>query len=252
MSVHAYAGRQDPIREARIDLAAAFRLAARLGFDDTIWNHFTLTVPGRTDRFLSKPHGLLMSEIRASDIIVIDEEGNTVDGKGKSDRAAVCIHVGLHQAHPRARCVLHTHQKFGTWLGNIEGGRLLPINQNAIRFYNRVSYDEGYNGLGTSHEEGARIASTLGETNNILVMANHGLIVVGPTVGHAFYDLYYFEVSCEEQYMVACSGQTPRLIPQDICQMTYEQYQTDEKDAGIDYFAAMKRMLAREEPDFME
>lgn len=250
MTVHAYAQRQDPVREARIDLAAAFRLAARLGFDDTIWNHFTLAVPGTTDHYLAKPHGLLMKEIRASDLIIMDGEGNTVEGTGKSDRSAICIHAGVHRMHPRAACVLHTHQKFATWLGNIEGGRLLPINQNGLRFYNRVSYDDAYNGLGTSHEEGRRMAGCLGD-NNILVLANHGVIVVGPTVGHAFYDLYYFEVSCEEQYMVACSGAAPRLIKQDIAQLTYDQTVEAEANAGVDYFAAMKRMLAREEPDFM-
>jgi ribulose-5-phosphate 4-epimerase/fuculose-1-phosphate aldolase len=251
MSIHALAERQDPVREARIDLAAAFRLAARLNFDDTIWNHFSLTVPGTSDRFLVKPHGLLMKEIRASDLIVVDTAGDTVEGRGVCERSGACIHIGVHMRHPRAACVLHSHMRHATWLSMVEGGRLLPINQNGLRFHNRVSYDDHYNGLAIETEEGRRIADCLGG-NNILVLANHGVIAVGPTVAEAFYHLYYFEVSCEEQYMLACSGAKPNLIRQDIAQKTLEQYVEGESGAPFEYFEAMKRMLTREEPDFRE
>jgi ribulose-5-phosphate 4-epimerase/fuculose-1-phosphate aldolase len=249
MVVHAYARKDDATRAARIDLAAAFRLAARLGFDDTIWNHFSLAVPGTTDRYLFKPHGLLFKEIRASDLIVLDAEGNTVEGRGTTDRSAACIHIAVHTAHPRAACVLHSHMRHATWLGMVEGGRLLPIHQNGLRFYNRVSYDDAYGGLALDADEGRRIAAALGD-NNLLVLANHGVIAVGATVADAFYDLYYFEVSCEEQYMLACSGARPRLIPHEVAQRTLEQYLEGEPNAPHEYFAAMKRMLEREEPDF--
>jgi ribulose-5-phosphate 4-epimerase/fuculose-1-phosphate aldolase len=249
MAVHAYAQRENPVQQARIDLAAAFRLAARLGFDDTIWNHFSLTMPGTADRFLVKPHGLLMKEIRASDLIVIDPDGNTVEGRGQCERSGACIHVGVHLRHPRAACVLHSHMRYASWLGMVAGGRLLPIHQNGLRFYNRVSYDDRYNGLAIVEEEGRRIADALGE-NNILLLANHGIIVVGSTVAEAFYDLYYFEVSCEEQYMLACSGVKPNLIPHAMAEATYRQYIDGESGAPFEYFAAMRRMLEREEPEF--
>lgn len=249
MTVHVYAPKSDPLREARIDLAAAFRLAARLGFDDTIWNHFSVTLPGTTDRFLVKPHGLLMKEVRASDLIVVDVEGSTVEGRGVCERSGACIHIGVHRAHPRAACVLHSHMKHASWLGMCDGGRLLPIHQNGLRYYNRISYDDRYNGLAIVEEEGKRIAGALGD-NNILLLANHGVIVIGRTVSEAFYDLYYFEVSCEEQYMLACSGAKPRLIDPEMARLTYEQYIEGEADAHIEYFVAMKRMLAREEPEF--
>src|SRR5262245_26403110 len=106
MAVHAYAHRDDPVQQVRIDLAAAFRLAARLGFDDTIWNHFSLIVPRTTDRFLVKPHGLLMKEIRASDLIVVDTAGATVEGRGVCEKSGACIHIGVHMRHPRAACVM--------------------------------------------------------------------------------------------------------------------------------------------------
>jgi ribulose-5-phosphate 4-epimerase/fuculose-1-phosphate aldolase len=251
MSIHALAERQNPVQEARVDLAAAFRLAARLNFDDTIWNHFSLTVPGTTDRFLVKPHGLLMKEIRASDLIIVDTDGNTVEGRGACERSGACIHIGVHMRHPRAACVLHSHMRHATWLSMVEGGRLLPINQNGLRFYNRVSYDDHYNGLAIVTDEGKRIADCLGD-NNILVLANHGVIAVGTSVAEAFYDLYYFEVSCEEQYMLACSGAKPNLIRQDIAQLTLDQYVEGEAGAPFEYFDAMKRMLTREEPEFRE
>jgi ribulose-5-phosphate 4-epimerase/fuculose-1-phosphate aldolase len=251
MTVHAFGQREETVRQARLDLAAAFRLAARLGFDDTIWNHFSLTVPGTKDRFLVKPHGLLMKEIKASDLIIIDADGRTVEGRGTCERSGACIHTGIHLRHPRAACVMHSHMRHATWLSMVAGGRLMPIHQNGLRFYSRVSYDDRYGGLAIVEEEGRRIAEALAD-NNILVLANHGVIVVGKTVAEAFYDLYYFEVSCEEQYMLACSGAKPNLVPQDVAQQTYDQYVEGEAGAPFEYFAAMRRMLEREEPEFAQ
>ena len=251
MTVHALTDVQDPVREARIDLAAIYRLAARLGFDDTIWNHFTMRMPGRSDQFLVKPHGLLFSEITASNLIIVDTDGNTVEGHGVAERSGVCIHAAVHTAVPRANCVLHSHMRHATWLGMIENGRLLPVHQNGLRFYGRVSYDDHYNGLAIEREEGARIAGFL-VGNDLLILANHGVIAVGPSVAEAFYDLYYFEVSCEEQYMIACSGQRPRLIPHEIAEKTAKQYREGESGAPFEYLTAMKRLLAREEPDYLD
>ena len=247
MRMHAVAETRDLVREAREDLAVAYRLAARFRLDDTIWNHFTLRLPGRAQNFLVKPHGLLFTEVTPGNLIVVDTEGRTVEGRGIAERTAVCIHAEIHRTIERAACVLHVHPPYSTWLAMIDGGRLLPVNQDSLRFYNRVSYDDRYNGIALDHAEGRRIADHF-DRNNVLLLANHGVIVVGPTVAEAFYNLYYFELSCEQQYRIACSGRAPRLVAPDIAESTAREFDAD-KDGPVAFLAAMKRLLAAEAAD---
>ena len=248
----------DPVRQARVDLAAFHRLAARFGLDDGIWNHFSLTVPGRPDLFLLKAHGLLCGDVTASNLIAVDGQGNTVEGQGNTvegqgvaERTGVCIHAPIHRAKPGAACVLHTHMRYATWLSMVEGGRLMPISQKSLRFYGRIAYDDHYSGLAVEMDEGRRMTEALGE-HNILILANHGVIVTGPTVAEAFYDLYYLELCCKEQFTLVSSGAEPRLIPQDVVALTQSQFAGAE-DGGADlYFDALKRRLDDEEPDYRD
>ncbi len=249
MAMSAVSSAEDPVREARIDLAAAHRLAARLGFDDGIWNHFSLTVPGRPEHFLVKPHGLLCAEVTASNLIAADCDGNTVDGRGVAERSGVCIHSRVHLAKTEAACVLHTHMRYATWLSMVENGRLLPINQNGMRYYGRISYDDDYGGLAVELDEGERIARALGD-NNILILANHGVVVTGRTVAEAFYDLYYLEVCCKEQFTLVSSGAAPRLIDPEVIERTQAQITAAEGGGPTLYFEALKRQLDAEEPDY--
>jgi ribulose-5-phosphate 4-epimerase/fuculose-1-phosphate aldolase len=251
MALTAVPETQDPLRQARIDLAVAYRLVHRFGFDDTIWNHLSLSVPDRPDLFLVKPHGLLYHEITASNLLAVDAEGNTVEGTGRAERSGVCIHSRVHRLKANAACVLHTHMRYATWLSMVEKGRLWPINQNSLRFVGRISYDEDYSGLASDFAEGERIAATLGD-NNIAILANHGVIVTGASVAEAIYDLYYLEVSCAEQYRLACSGQPPRFIPDDVIAKAQEQYPDLEAGAAFEFFEAMKRELDRDEPDYRD
>lgn len=251
MALSEVAKTQDPVRQARVDLAAAYRLVHRFGFDDTIWNHLSLAVPGRPELFLVKPHGLLYPEITASNLLVVDGEGNTIEGRGTAERSGVCIHSRVHRLKADAVCVLHTHMRYATWLSMVENGRLWPISQNGLRFYDRISYDEDYAGLATDFEEGERLAGALGD-NNIAILANHGVLVTGASVAEALYDLYYLEVSCEEQYRLASSGLPPRLIPDDVIAKTRDQFVDLEGGAAFEFFAALKRRLDREEPDYTE
>ena len=241
----------DPVRQARIDLAAFHRLAARFGLDDGIWNHFSLIVPGRSDLFLVKAHGLLCDEVTASNLIAVDSQGNTALGQGVAESSGVCIHAPIHRTKPGAACVLHTHMRYATWLSMVEGGRLMPINQNSMRYYGRIAYDDHYSGLAVDLDEGLRMTEAMGDSN-ILILANHGVIVTGPTVAEAFYDLYYLEVCCKEQFTLVSSGAEPRLIPQDVVALTQSQF-ADAEDSGAElYFEALKRRLDHEEPDYRD
>ena len=239
------------LREARVDLAAMHRIAYRLGFDDGIWNHFTLMVPGAGERFLVKAHGLLMSQITATNLIVVDAQGNVVEGKGEVERSAFSIHAPIHKLHPRAQCVLHAHPPYGTWLADLDGECLQMVNQDSLRFYGRVAYEDEYEGGEIELSGGAGMARALGD-KSILVSRNHGVTAVGATVAEAFYDLYYFERACRRQHLVASSGGTPRVLSDGVAARSCEHLNEDFAASATLHFDALKCVLDAEEPKYAD
>lgn len=173
------------IAEAREDLAAAYRLADRYGLSEGICNHLTLAVPGRDDRFLLIPYGMHWSEVTASSLLVVDRDGDKVEGEGFIEPTAFYIHGAIHKARSEARCVMHTHMPHALALCMIEDGRLEFADQNACRFYGRVAYDDDFNGVVLDWDEANRIAAALGG-KDVLFMAHHGVTVVGETVARAW------------------------------------------------------------------
>ena len=235
----------DKIVQARIDLAAALRWAARLGLNEGICNHFSLVVPGTADHFLINPQGLHWSEITPADLVMTDSEGNIIEGKHQVEATAFFIHGRLHLGKLNAACVLHTHMPYTTALSLIDGGRLEWANQNALRFYGRVAYDECYNGLVLDPEEGDRIAAQA-QNADLLFLANHGVIVCGDSVARAFNDLYYLERACMVQVLAQSTGKPLRLVDDSIAALTGRQI-AEEKQYLL-HFEALKRMLDRDEP----
>ena len=235
------------VAQARIDLAAAFRWAARLGFHEGIDNHFSFALTPLGDRFLVNPWGLHFSEIRASDLLVVNADGSVEGGAPPPEATAFFIHSRLHLAVPQARCVLHTHMPYATALSSLESGRLLPINQNALRFYDQIAYDDEYGGLALDNGEGDRIARSLGN-HSIMFMANHGVTVVGRTVAEAWHRLYFLERACQNQVIAMSTGQKLRLVPEERARSTAQQIAAD--DGSEPHFTALKRILDREEPDY--
>jgi ribulose-5-phosphate 4-epimerase/fuculose-1-phosphate aldolase len=235
--------------QSRVDLAAAFRLAARFGWHESIANHFSLAVGDDGGRFLLNPWGLHFSEIRASDLLVVDAKGKVVEGEGEVDQTAACIHGPIHARLPHARCVLHTHMPYATALSSLEGMRLEPIHQNATRFYDLVAYDDEFGGLALEVEEGERICAALGN-KSALFMANHGVTVVGGSVAEAFDDLYYLEMACRNQVLALSTGRKLKSMPEAVARRTAEQWRETWEPAA--HFAALKRILDKEEPDYAE
>lgn len=233
----------------RTDLAAAFRWAARFGWHESIANHFSLAVAEDGGRFLLNPWGLHFSEIRAADLLVVDTAGQVVEGKGEVDQTAACIHGPIHARLPHARCVLHTHMPYATALTSVAGARVEPIHQNSARFYDQIAYDDDFGGLALELDEGERICAALGN-KNVLFMANHGVTVVGQSVAEAFDDLYYLEMACRNQVLALSTGRALKPMPETMARRTAEQWrQTWEPET---HFAALKRILDREEPDYAE
>ncbi len=234
-------------RQQRVDLAAAFRCAARLGMHEAIANHFSLAVTDDGGQFLLNPWGRHFSEMRASDLLVVDGDGEIVEGEGEVDRTAACIHGPMHARLPHARCILHMHMPYATALSCVEGGRLEYVHQNSARFFDQVAYDEDFDGLALDMSEGERLCNALGN-KIVLFMGNHGVTVFGHTVAEAFDNLYYLERACENQVLAMSTGLPLRLIPDEIARKTAEQWQQCWEPAT--HFAALKRILDREEPDY--
>lgn len=237
--------------KARVDLAAVHRLAHRFGWDDNVFNHLTHTVPGRTDRFLVKAHGLLMSEVTASNLIVVDQDGSTVQGEGTVERSALHIHAAIHMAIPQAACILHVHPPYSTWLTCMQDNRLKMTNQNSMRFYKRIAYDDVYGGVAKARDEGERMARALGN-HSVMMHANHGVTTAGPTVAEAFYDLYYLEQVCKEYFLVVSSGGAPRVIDDKVAAEVAQDLDDEYQEGSTLTLAAWKRVLDREEPDYKD
>ncbi len=236
-------------RQARVDLAAVHRLAHRFGWNDNIYNHLTCALPGRSDQFLVKAHGYLMSEITASNLIAVDSDGNTLSGEGEVETTALHIHAAIHLRVPHATCVLHLHPPWSTWLTCLERNRLEMVNQACLRYYERIAYDDEYAGLATAREEGERMARVIGN-RRVVMHANHGITTVAPTVAEAFTDLFFLERCCEDYYRVVSSGAAPRLVADDVAERTAEEMEGMSDEEAELTFAAWKRVLDREEPGY--
>jgi ribulose-5-phosphate 4-epimerase/fuculose-1-phosphate aldolase len=236
-------------RLARIELAAAYRLAARFGLNEGISNHFTARVD---ECFLVLPHGLHFSEVTASRLLLVDRDAKVLEGEGEVEASAVFIHSRVLQARPDAHCVLHTHQPYATALAVIENGRLLPVSQNALRFHDRVAYDGVYQGAADHAVEGERLARALGE-KDVLFHAHHGVIVVGPSVAKAFDDLYFLERAAMVQILAESTGRPLAFIGDEVARgYVRESRPNNLAKQAIDHFAALLRMLDREEPEYRD
>ena len=230
----------------RIDLAAALRWAARLGLNEGVCNHFSLELA--PDRYLINPQGLHWGEVSAGDILLIDAGGNIIDGRHSLEPTAFFIHSHIHQANPHAKCVMHTHMPFATALTLITDGRVEWCNQNALRFYQRIAYDDRYNGVALDAAEGRRIAAQL-KGHDVMFMASHGVTVVGSSVAWTFDDLYYLERACMHQVLAvqAAAGRPLRTIAPDLCARVAAQIAGERQQSEL-FFASVQRLLDRDEP----
>lgn len=255
MSVHALSSSTsaDPVVQAKIDLAAAHRLAAIHGLEEGIDNHFTVTVPGHDDRYLILPFGLHWSEARASDMIVFDEAGRTLEGEGVVELSAQCIHAPIHRI-TGARVVLHTHQPWALALNMLESNRLVPASQTAAFFHGHIAYDDTYTGTADTLEEGERLAHLMGD-KQVMFMKNHGVLVVGESVGQAYHRLYFLERVCKAQVLAMSTGERLAVLSDDVIAQVQAPPEQDRHGRGERirlFFEAMKRIVDRELPGYAD
>ena len=252
VSADAAWSRGDPRRQARIDLAACHRLAARFGLNEGIDNHLTMLVPGYSDRFYLAPFGLLWSEVKASDLMELDFTGKVVAGRGLVEDTALHIHLPVHRLVPEARCVLHTHMPYATALGMLEDTHLEMAGQSAIGFYGALAYYE-YNGLALDSSEGERMAQALG-SKSVLMLRNHGVLVIGSSAAQAFERLYFLERACQAQILALSTGRSLRIVPRSVVEATAAQFKACVEVGGVArtelHFDALKRLLDRSDADY--
>ncbi len=237
---------QEETIRARIDLAAAFRMAERLDLHEGVCNHFSMMLPER--KFLINPKGLHFSRITASTIILMDEQGNTLEGKGRPPKTGHSIHTRVHIRHPNAKVVLHLHAPYTTAICAIDGGRLEMCHQNSARFYNEIAYDDDFGGIAVDINEGDRMAEVMGD-KRILFLANHGVVVVGDTVAQAFDDFYYLERAAQVQILAMQTGRPLKVMSEELARMTHDQFMGFTANAEL-HFDALKAMLDEEEPSY--
>jgi len=226
--------------DARVDLACALRAADDHGLGEGVCNHFSLALGDGT--FLINPQGLHWREITPADLVIIDAQGRKLAGRHDVEPTAFFIHGWIHRVAPQARCVLHTHMPYATALTMLDGGRLLMAHQNALRFFDAVAYDDQYNGLALDDAEGERIARKLAATPDmrVLFLANHGVIVIGPTVAWAFDDLYYLERACMHQVLAMSTGLPLKRIAANVAARTASQIVGERQQSDL-HLAALRR-----------
>jgi len=237
-------------RDERVDLAAAFRWFARLDMHESVANHLSLAVSADGSKFLINPRGRHFARICAGDLLLIDaNDSSTLHRADAPDPTAWYLHARLHARLPAARCVMHLHSKYATALACLKDPTLHPIDMNTMRFFGRVALDRQFSGMALSDAEGDRVARLLVGGASVLLMANHGVLVVGRSVAHAFDELYYFERAAETLLTCYAAGKELNIVSDEIAALTERQWR-DYGQLAIDHFENIKAILDLEEPAY--
>ncbi|UZP73829.1 hypothetical protein E0F26_03310 [Candidatus Paraluminiphilus aquimaris] len=236
--------------QARVDLAAALRWAAKLNLHEGVANHFSLAINDSGSRFLMNPNQRHFSRIKASELIEIDvNDPEVLTGPDAPDITAWGLHGSIHRHCRHARCVMHVHSNYATVLAALADSRLPPIDQNAAMFYNRYVIDEAYGGLALE-DEGERCARLLHDPKKrVMIMGKHGLLVVGASVADTFNRLYYFERAAGTYIQALQTGRELRVLSDEVAEKTAQQLEAyPEQDER--HFAELKAILDDEGSDY--
>jgi ribulose-5-phosphate 4-epimerase/fuculose-1-phosphate aldolase len=237
-------------RAERIDLAAAFRWFARLNMHESVANHLSVAVSEDGSQFLINPRGRHFARVSAGDLLLLDANGsNTLMRENAPDPTAWYLHARLHARLPGARCVMHLHPKYATALACLADPTLYPIDMNTMRFFGSVALDSGFSGMALSDDEGDRVADLMGEGKTVLLLANHGVLVIGSSVAAAFDEMYYFERAAETLLTCYATGKPLRIVPDGIAALTAQQWR-DYGQLAIDHLKNVKAILDVEEPSY--
>lgn len=237
----------------RCDLAALYRLVAHFRMTDFIYTHLSVRVPGPEHHFLINRYGVLFHEMRASDLVKIDLDGNVVDQGGdlqtrKVNAAGFTIHSAIHMARPDLLCVMHTHTAAGIAVSAQKRG-LLPLSQQSMKFYNRIGYHD-YEGVALDLGERDRLVADLG-SHKAMILRNHGLLVGGVSIQDAFLTMYTLERACQAQLAAMSCGEELIFPPHAVCEHAGEQLNREgnEEHQAMAWQSAL-RLIENDKPDY--
>ena len=244
MNIPSLAGKVSPAEwEARIDLAAAYRLVALYKWDDLVFTHITLRLPDADDQFLINPYGLFFDEITASSLVKIDLQGRKVqDSPFEVNPAGFVIHSAIHAARHDARCVMHTHTLNGVAVSAQRAG-LLPISQHSMFTLGSLGYHD-FEGPALNDDEKPRLVADLGDKSS-LILRNHGLLTVGETVADAFVAMYYLEAPCAIQVRAQSGGGELIPVPKEVLDQAVSRTRQ-----GPRVWPGLLRRLDRQDPSY--
>ncbi|MEL7256539.1 MAG: class II aldolase and adducin N-terminal domain-containing protein [Pseudomonadota bacterium] len=207
--------------QERVEMAAAFRWTERLNFHEAVANHFSLAVNEDGTQFLMNPNQAHFSRIKASDLLLLDaNDPETLDRPDAPDPSAWGLHGSVHRRCPHHRCLMHVHSIHATVLASLADSTLPPIDQNTATFFNRYVIDEDFGGL-AFEDEGERCAEQLQDpSKKVMIMGNHGILVMGDTVADCFNRMYYFERAAETYIRALQTGQPLRVLSDEIAEKT--------------------------------
>jgi ribulose-5-phosphate 4-epimerase/fuculose-1-phosphate aldolase len=246
-----YLPKFDSVEEARLHrkqrLAAGFRLFARFGYEEGVAGHITARDPERLDHFWVNPFGMPFARISVSDLILVNDEGEVVEGDAGVNRAAFAIHASIHAARPDVVAAAHSHSMYGKSWSTL--GRLLdPITQDACAFFEDHAVFDDYTGVVLDPEEGKRIAHALGDTKAV-ILRNHGLLSAGRSVDEAVWWFVSMDRSCHAQLLAEAAG-TPVRIDPDMARLTRSQ--VGSSVAGYFSFQPLFQTIVRDQPDLLD
>lgn len=229
------------VRRLRDDLSLALRAAAHHGLAEGVCNHFSVALPDDSRRFLINPRGLHWSEVGADDVVLVDEHGRVLDGRHRVEPTAMFIHASVHRI-AALPVVLHTHMPYATALTLTQDRALDPCSsQGAMRFWGRIAVDAAYNGLALDWTEGERIARAM-RGKDVAFLGNHGVIVGGATVAHAYDDLYYLERACLHQVLAMSTGRPLAPVDKGLSAHVARQIQGEREQSDL-FFEALRRIV---------
>ncbi|HEX7167220.1 MAG TPA: class II aldolase/adducin family protein [Acidimicrobiales bacterium] len=228
-------------------LAAGFRLFSRFGFDEGVAGHITARDPDLDDHFWVNPFAMHFSQIRASDLVLVNHQGEVVEGNRVVNTAAFAIHSQVHAARPDVVAAAHSHSTYGRAWSSL-GRKLDPITQDVCAFYGDHAVFDDYTGVVLDTEEGKRIAHALGD-NKAVILRNHGLLTVGHSVDEAVWWFITMERSCQVQLLAEAAG-TPVVIDEEMAQLTSTQ--VGSHTAGWFSFQPLYDRIVREQPDLLD
>lgn len=237
--------------ELRVDLAAALRLACQADWHEAVANHFSAAVSADGKQFLVNPRWKHWSRVTASDLVLCDaDDPSTMERADAPDPSAWSIHSAIHRNVPHARVVLHLHPPYCTALAGLKDPTIKPIDQVTARWFGRLSYDMNFGGIATEAAEGERISRTIGNGSAVM-MANHGVTTVAPTVAEAFDAMYHLERAARTMVLAYSTGQPLNVMDDTLAEETAQEWESY-KDAEIAHFSEMKAILDQETPEYRD